>query len=921
MSLPPSVRVATRRTLAFILLVSTATAFASLQAQGGSQPQSGSTPPGTATPGGGLPGAALPGGKGSESGKNASQTSDSKSASGAEERSASGTGSHISPLAPAVSPAKVFARPRIGLALGGGGALGLSEIGALQWLEENHIPVDVIAGTSMGCMISALYSTGRSPEQLKSVMNDKVFGTVFTFSNDYQSRSFRRREDSRELPNGITIGLKHGVSFRNALLTDQGLDGFLDRQFLRYDDQTNFNNLPIPLRCLSTDLNTAETVTFARGSLPDAIRASVSLPGVFQPFELNGHEYVDGGVLENLPTATVHEMQADVVLAVSLPLEPVQAGSLSSILGVLSRSFSVAIEGAERQQRKLADVVIVPDLQGFTANDYLKADGLSQRGYAAAESQRAALMKYALNDADWNAYITHRKSLDRGPAGPVLRVRVTAPTESAMRAVQQLFAPLVNQPVDTRKIEALLAQVRADGSYEADYTVGYETAQQFAAQAAGAAPIGRGTVAAPVATNTAQVGAPDEGPNHDANAGKAGAALGNPSGKEPGEPAVANENIAATLADHPGAPGLAATKALTDESLSDIEARPIILVTVSDKKTGPPFLILGANVQAQAAGITDATIEGILLNQNLGGYGAELRSHVKLGYLTDLNTEYFRPIGPFSNPNRTIFVAPHAELLREPFPIFQNQTRVAERQLQRFSVGGDLGITNGRNGELRAGLDFAHIGWNEQIGTDNLPSYNGLTQRARLKYSFDTQDRALVPTFGVHLVTEAAFLYDTVGSPNAPQLQSQFSFAHKFGKPPVIGAPKDPKAGRNVFVLDAEGGTMFRRDVAEPFRYTLGGPVRLSASALDQYRGTEYFLLEPALLHRLAQLPQPLGENIYAGGALEFGTVGAPGQPNIFRGDVFLGLVAETPLGVITAGPAVGTNGERKFVFTLGRLF
>ena len=877
-------------------------------------PQTGNRPQDAVQP----PAAGMPGSKGSEGSQGASQTGDSKSASGAEEHSASGKGSHVSPLAPSQPPPKVFARPRIGLALGGGGALGLSEIGTLQWLEENHIPVDVIAGTSIGCMISALYSTGRSPEQLKSVMNDKVFGAVFTFSNTYQSRSFRRREDSRNLPNGITVGLKHGVSLRNALLTDQGLDSFLDRQFLRYDDQTDFNNLPIPLRCLSTDLTTADSVTFARGSLPDAIRASVSLPGVFQPFELNGHEYVDGGVLENLPTATVHGMQADVVLAVSLPLEPSQPGQLSSIVGVLSRSFSVAIEGAEREQRKLADVVVMPDLKGFTASDYLKADALSERGYAAAEAQRAALIKYALNDADWSAYLAHRKSLDRGPAGPVLRVRVTAPNASATLAVQRLFAPLVNQPVDTRKIEALLDQVRADGRYEADYTVGYETAQQFAAQAAGVAPVGKGTVAAPVATSTAEAGAPADEPNHDANAGKPGGAIANPNGKEP---AVANQNIAATLADHPGAPGIAATKGLSDASLSDVATRPIILVTVSDKKTGPPFLLLGANVQAQAAGITSATVQGILLNQDFGGYGSELRSHVILGYLTDLDTEYFHPIGPLSNPNRTIFLAPHAGLLREPFPIFQNQTRISERELQRYSVGADLGITNGRNGELRAGIDFAHIGWNEQIGTDNLPSYNGLTERARLKYSFDTQDRALVPTFGVHVVTEAAFLYDSVGSPNAPQLQSQFSFAHKFGKPPVIGAPQDPKAGRNVFVLDAEGGTMFRRAVAEPFRYTLGGPVRLSASALDQYRGTEYFLLEPALLHRIAQLPQPLGENIYAGGALEFGTVGAPGQPSIFREDVFLGLVAETPLGVITAGPAVGTNGERKFVFTLGRLF
>ena len=114
---------------------------------------------------------------------------------------------------------------------------------------------------------------------------------------------------------------------------------------------------------------------------------------------------------------------------------------------------------------------------------------------------------------------------------------------------------------------------------------------------------------------------------------------------------------------------------------------------------------------------------------------------------------------------------------------------------------------------------------------------------------------------------------------------------------------------------------MFHRNVAEPFRYTLGGPLRLSASAIDEYRGTDYFLLEPALLRRIAQLPQPLGQSIYIGGALEYGHIEAPGRPNINREDVFFGLVGETPLGVITLGPSVGSNGERKFVFTLGKLF
>ncbi len=855
----------------------------------------------------------LPGAKGAEGAQPpATQKGDSKKASGSEEH-ASGTDTSLSPLAPSLPPPKTSTRPRVGLALGGGGALGLSEIGALQWLEENHVPVDVIAGTSMGCMISALYSTGRSPEQLKSVMNDRVFASVFSFSNAYASRSFRRREDSRDLPNGITIGLKHGVSFRNAVLTDQGLNAFLDRQFLRYDDRVDFNALPIPLRCLSTDLNDAETVTFARGSIPDAIRASVALPGVFQPFELDGHHYVDGGVLKNLPTATVREMQADVVLAVSLPLEPAGQGELGSILGVLGRSFSVAIEGAEREQRKLADVVMMPDLQGFTATDYLKTAELSKRGYASAEAQRSLLMKYALNDADWAEYLAHRRSLVRGPAGPVLRVRVLAPNNSATLAIQRLFAPLVNQPVDTRKIEARLDQIRADGRYDVDYTVGYETAAQYAAQASGKAPLRPGAIPVPVAT-TVQAATAEDTRNHDANAGNAGAAMANPNGKA----SAGNADVVATLVDQPGAPGLAATKAATDASLTDVADRPILLVTVTDKKTGPPFLLVGANVQAQAAGITRATVEATLLDQDLGGYGAELRTHLKLGYLTDLNTEYFRPINSISATDRTFFVAPRAGLLRQPFPIFSNQTRIAERQYQRLGVGGDVGVTNSRNGELRAGLDFAQVRWDEQIGSDGLRDYNGQTQRARVQYAFDTQDRALLPTFGVHLVTEAAFLYDTVGSRNAPQLSASASFAHRFGKAPDS---EHPKSGRTVFVVDSEFGTMFHRDVAEPFRYTLGGPIRLSASALDQYRGTDYVLLEPALLRRIAHLPQPLGQSIYIGGALEAGLIGAPGRPTINREDVFFGLVAETPLGVITAGPAVGTNGERKFVFTLGKLF
>ena len=201
----------------------------------------------------------------------------------------------------------------------------------------------------------------------------------------------------RDRPNAITFGLKHRVSLRNSLLTDSGLNAFLDKEFLSYNDQTDFNDLPIPFRCQATDLNAAKTVTFARGSLQDAVRASASIPGVFRPFELNGHAYVDGAVLENLPTPDIQAMHADVILAVSLPLEPVGNGDLDSILGVLDRAFAVGIEANERQERALANVVIMPDVSGFSATNYLKTVELTQRGYAAAEAHKAELLPYAVD--------------------------------------------------------------------------------------------------------------------------------------------------------------------------------------------------------------------------------------------------------------------------------------------------------------------------------------------------------------------------------------------------------------------------------------------------------------------------------------------------------------------------------------------
>jgi NTE family protein len=745
---------------------------------------------------------------GKESGKK-QQSKDNTRTTG--EEAASTTRLTLGPLAPSTPPTNVPTnRPIIGLALGGGGAQAMSEIGVLQWFEDHQIPVDVIAGTSMGSIISALYATGHTPEEMKQILNEDSINSVFRIEQAYSAQSFRRREDSRDLPNGITVGLKHGVAFRNSLLTEAGLNELLEKEFLRYNDQTDFNRLPIPFRCQATDLNDAKTVTFARGSLRDAVLASASIPGVFRPFEMDGHQYVDGAILENLPTPDVKAMGANVVLAVSLKLSPVGKGDLNNILGVLQRAFAVGIEVNEQHDRELANLVITPDVSGFSAASYNRVYQLAMRGYAAAEANKANLLKYSLSEAEWKQYLAQRDARLHGAPGSVLRVEVDAPNAAVKAAAERIFAPLVDRPVDTKHVVTLLSELRSDGRYDADYTVGYDR-------------------------------------------------------NEPG--------------------------------------RPILLVTVKDKPTGPPFLEAGFNLEAQTGGVTRATINTILLDQDLGGYGSELRTHIDFGFFTNIESEYYRKLNWAG-----LFAAPHANITRTPYYIYSGNTRLSERLDQSLGLGADVGWSDGRAQEVRAGWQLQNVRWSTTTGFDGLPDYRGNAQNARLQYTYDSRDRALVPHFGIRSQTDLGYLYGTPGSPSAPQLTSEIGFSRTVDK-------------KNLLLMNMEGGTMLNRDVAQPFRFTLGGPVRLSASAIDQYRGTDYFLVTPGYLRRIKSLPAPLGNSLYVGGFYEAGQMRAPDASTITQQDVFFGVIAETPLGVISLGPAIGTHNERKLVFTIGKFF
>ena len=363
----------------------------------------------------------------------------------------------ITPLSaplPAVVPPN---RPVIGVALEGGGALGLAHIGVLQWLEEHHIPIDRLAGTSMGALVGALYAGGQTPAQMHALAASDAFTGVFTLQTPYIDSNFRRRQDRRQNP-GITLGLKHTLALRNALLADHGVDEFLTTNLLAYNrQQLEYNQLPIPFRCVATDLNTLQPVTFAAGPLPQAVRASISIPGVFPPVQAsNGHYLVDGGILDNLPTDVLkRDLQAEIVIAVRLQEAAIATPDTSSIVGVLNRAFDAGIERNVDQAMSLANVVVNVPIGNFSTTDYAKSDALVNAGYQAAEQNRAVLLPYALDDQSWAAYLAARDSRRLAPPGILRQVRVEGGAAAAQHQVLADFKPLKAQPISAaRTLEA-----------------------------------------------------------------------------------------------------------------------------------------------------------------------------------------------------------------------------------------------------------------------------------------------------------------------------------------------------------------------------------------------------------------------------------------------------------------------------------
>jgi NTE family protein len=370
-------------------------------------------------------------------------------------------------------------RPRIGVVLEGGGALGFAHIGVLRWFEEHHIPIDYIAGTSMGGLIGGLYATGKSPQQLEQFVRGQDWAEVIAGETHYEDLSFRRKEDQRAFQNSIVLGLKQRkLSVGSGLNTGHNVSMLIDRETLAYSNMESFDQLPIPFRCVATDLASAKEKVFEGGSLQTALLATMSIPALFSPVRDGEHVYVDGGLLGNLPSDVVRKMGAEIVIAVHLEVAPTDPKKIQSVFDVLGRSIDVVIRDNEIRGMAGADLIVNVNLRAYNSLDYFKANSIVGIGALAAESKAMVLAPYSVDDQSWQQYLRARKARERDTVPVPQFVKVEGTNPEASRHLEQYLAPVTRKPVDDTRISNLLTRLTAIGKFDrADYVLAHRDGQ------------------------------------------------------------------------------------------------------------------------------------------------------------------------------------------------------------------------------------------------------------------------------------------------------------------------------------------------------------------------------------------------------------------------------------------------------------
>jgi NTE family protein len=554
----------------------------------------------------------------------------------------------------------------------------------------------------------------------------------------------------------------------------------------------------------------AQPVVLKDGSLAQALSATMAIPGIFTPVEIEGKVLADGGLLDNVPSDVVQAMGAELIIAVNVGTPLGTREDLQTLPGILSQVIGATTIGNERRGVQLADIVITPELNGYSSFDFKDRAVIEQRGYMGAALRAAELETLSLDERSWQQYLADRNTRRRTTVPAPVGIVVTGVSEVRAEAIRERLAKDVGQPIDPDNLDRQLSDIRGSGRYE---SLGYDLVQ--------------------------------------------------------------------------------------------LAGQPWLRIRVREKLYGPPFIIPVVQIQSRSAADVTFSAGFRITNYDVAGRNSELRLDAIIGSNNLFAAEYYRPFG-----DTRLFVAPRTFYSSDRTDIYQSTIRVAQYLVRQGGVAFDAGEIFGKNAQLRVGYELGLQNGQSNVGASTqVPNVAGTLSAASARFVYDGQNSVVAPTRGVRATASLFWYFKSPGAPEAyPQAEAGASSFHSIGN-------------RGALFLYGAGGTSFNMQPGPIQQFTLGGPLRLSAYGLAQFRGSNYGLVAGGYRHHLGDFPTPLGGRIYGAVWYEGGSTFFLRTEAKYRDNVAGAVVLDTLLGPLTIGGAWGKGGNGKIFFALGRFF
>jgi len=376
------------------------------------------------------------------------------------------------PAKPAAEAAAATATPgvpRIGLALSGGGARGLAHVGVLKVLEEMRIPISCITGTSMGAIVGGTYASGRSADEMAKIVVSARWDELFRDAPPRKEIAVRRKFDDYKTLFKPEFGVKDGgLSLPKGVIAGVSIEAFFRELATPAFGVGDFNKLPIPFRAMATDIETGQSIVLDRGSLAQAMRASMSVPGAIAPVEIDGRLLVDGGIANNLPIDEARRLCGDVIIAVNISTPPLKREELTSALSVTAQLINfLGKQTVDEQIRSLGakDVLISPELGDISAGSFKRAQDAITIGEKATRAMADKLARYSVPPEQYAA-LRMRQVAEARALGTVDEIRVEGLKRTNPAVAMSLVESKPGEPLTEEKLGADLRRIYGTGDFE-----------------------------------------------------------------------------------------------------------------------------------------------------------------------------------------------------------------------------------------------------------------------------------------------------------------------------------------------------------------------------------------------------------------------------------------------------------------------